>query len=586
MKFLLKVLPLVLLTVLSSCSSTSDPSTPDGPTTLTVERITDLPMVGGDVTSVDVTPDGTILAVIDGKLASVPAGGGAVTVYPAAETFQTAVVGGSGEVYALAYDALWLASSIGSAPVKTTAFQRNGQTESVKILVGPNGQPYLRIYQYPSTMLTYTSTDRGATWTRLTIPGNGGLAFGPNNTMYASSSAAFHASTDNGTTWTQHPAVISGYGGDVVARSNGDVLYYVPGAGGLSVSSNQGASFTALSAFNTAPFHLKIVEGGDGNLYSLVLTSSGGIGDRASQLMRSTDGGATWRHVLFVQGHDVDANGATMAVGFGATGCGGVGISRNNGGQWVTSGLRQPTQVQNIGLNKDGRLVMMADKGLFTRTTSGWTTMGSMVTFTSFTATPTGAMYVGGTRTSYASADGGTTWTAVAMPDIPVVGNGPVQTPVVLGLQNGDCLISLTHFRTDLTKHTNGILSRITPSGQLTQLVGSTNYVWMVQDAQGTIYARTDNFVSQRRSSNNGVSFTEVTQPAPGFVFTNDNRAINYNGSNGFTISNVGFTSTQTLTINGLTTMPWMVTHGVVDKKNKLYLLSSDQGVFVSTSGL
>jgi hypothetical protein len=161
-----------------------------------------------------------------------------------------------------------------------------------------------------------------------------------------------------------------------------------------------------------------------------------------------------------------------------------------------------------------------------------------------------------------------------------------LHAPVALGLQNGDCLISITHFRTDLTKHTNGILSRITPSGQLTQLIGSTNYVWMVQDAQGTIYARTDNFVSQRRSSNNGVSFAEVTQPAPGFVFTNDNRAINYNGSNGFTISNVGFTSTQALTINGLTTMPWMVTQGVVDKQNKLYLLSSDQGVFVSTSGL
>jgi hypothetical protein len=37
---------------------------------------------------------------------------------------------------------------------------------------------------------------------------------------------------------------------------------------------------------------------------------------------------------------------------------------------------------------------------------------------------------------------------------------------------------------------------------------------------------------------------------------------------------------------NGLTTMPWMVTQGVVDKQNKLYLLSLDQSVFVSTSGL
>ena len=590
MKFLLSVLLQVLLTVLplvlTSCSTSSEPTTPDGPQTVTMEHITDLPMVGGDVTSVYVTHEGTILAVIDGKLASVPVGGGAVTVYPASPTFQTAVVGGGGEVYALDYDALWVAPSVGAAPVKSSVYQRTGQTEGMKIMVGPNGQPYLRISQYPNTMLTYTSTDRGSTWTRLTIPGNGGLAFGANNMMYASSTVAFHASADNGATWTQHPAVLANYGGALLVRSNGDVLYYVPSGGGLWRSSNQGASFTQLSTFNTAPYHHKIVEGGDGNLYSLILTSSGGIGDRGSQLMRSTDGGATWSHVLFVQGHDVDATGSTIAVGFGSTGCGGVGVSRNNGGQWVTGGLRKPTQIQNIGLDKDQRLVMMADKGLFLRTASGWTTMGSLTTFTSFTSTPTGAMYVGGTRTSYASADGGSTWVAVAMPDIPVVGNGPVQTPVVLGLQNGECLISLTHFRSDLAKHTNGILSRISPNGQLTQIVNSTNYIWMVQDAQGTLYARTDNFVSQRRSTTNGAVFTEVTQPAPGFVFTNDNRAINYNGSNGFTISNVGFTSTQPLTLNGFTGASWMVTQGVVDKQNTLYLLSSDQGLFKSTSGL
>jgi len=195
-------------------------------------------------------------------------------------------------------------------------------------------------------------------------------------------------------------------------------------------------------------------------------------------------------------------------------------------------------------------------------------------------------MFVGGTRTSYASSNGGATWTEVDMPDIQVVGNGRVQTPVVLGLKNGDCLISLTHFRTDLTKHTNGILSRITPSGELSQIATSTNYVWMVQDAAGTIYARTDNFVSQRRSSDNGASFLEVTQPAPGFVFTTDNRAINLNGTNGFTISNVGFSSTSTLTVNGLTGMSWTVTKGFVDNRNTLYLLSADQGVFRSTTGL
>jgi photosystem II stability/assembly factor-like uncharacterized protein len=547
-------------------------------------------MVGGDVTSVDVLSDGSLLVVVDGKLATATSGGGSISTLPSPSPLVTAAAGGGGEIYGLDNTGLWVWPSVGATPVRSTVYQRNGQTESMRLMIAPDGRPIFRAVQFPNTMLTYTSTDRGTTWTEVDLPtrseGGGGLAYGPNGAAYCSSPSSFYVSSDNGVSWAKRPAVLANYGGELFVRSNGHVYYYVPSGGGLWRSTDRGASFTEVSRFNNAPFHQKIVEGGDGHLYSLVLAEGGGMGDRSSRLMRSTDGGSSWSHVLFVQGHDVDAHGATIAVGFGSSGCGGLGVSRNNGAEWVTAGLRQPTQVQDIALDKDQQLVIMADKGLFLRGASGWTTMGARASFTTFAATPTGSMFVGGTRTSYASSNGGTTWTEVDMPDIPIVGTGRVQTPVVLGLKNGECLISLTHFRSDLTKHTNGILSRITPDGRLTQIANSTNYVWMVQDAAGTVYARTDNFVSQRRSTDNGASFIEVTQLAPGFAFTSDNRAINHNGTNGFTISNAGFSSTTNLTVNGLTGVSWMVTKGIFDDRNRLYLLSTDQGVFRSTAGL
>lgn len=585
MRILFYYILAALAITLLSCSTAADPQEPSGPQSVTVKRITELPYVGGGVTCVDVTPDGSVIAVVDGKLATVPTSGGAVTFHNSVADLLTAAVGGGGEVYQLTYRELWVSPSLGASPRKVDMFLRTGLTEDMQLSVQRNGQPYMFIRQYPNSALVYTSTDRGVTWVRVMPPTGGNITVGPNNTMYCSSNTAFCASHDGGTTWQQYPPVLPNYGGSVVTRSNGDVIYYVPKGGGLWISSNQGASFTQVSPFNQAPFHTEIIEGADGMLYSLSTSNSTGGASGSTRLTKSTDG-VTWQHVLFAQSSDFDISGSTIAVGFVEGSAGGVATSDNNGTTFYSSGTSTPTNYQSIGLNTSENLVVLADKGLFTRTATGWETMGTSANFTAFCSTPVGAMYVVGTHLSFASSNNGKSWTPVPMPDIPPTGLGEYRTPVLLGLENGECLVSKTYYRTDLSKHTNGILSRITPNGILDVLKNSTNFVWMVRDAKGMIYARTDNFVTQQRSSNNGNSFTEVTQLAPGFVFTNDNRAINYNGSNGFTISNADFTSTQPLTMSGLTGMPWVVTQGVVNKQNHLFLLSLDQGLFESTAGL
>mgnify|MGYP000347792892 CR=1 FL=1 len=583
------LLLLLLSVLLVSCSSDTA-TTPDTPqnSTLTMERFTDLPYNGGNVSSVFVMNDSKVLAVIDGRVATFSTSGGAPSYITSPAGVITAVAGAGGEIYALTNDELWVIEAGGTTMTKREdVFSRNGQTEGVFLTVAPNGQPYLRVMQYPSSMITSTTTDRGVTWEPVNLPaGRGGLAFGPNNVVCVSSPTNFQISTDAGSTWQKYPAVVANYGGELMVRRNGDIVYYIPTGGGLWTSSNNGASFTNVNPFNAYPYHVKVMEGADGHLYSLVQERGGVLGDAPSRLMRSTDGGATWKHVLFASGQSMDVRENVVAVGFGESSSGGVAVSRDMATIFSSGGTRQTSTFQSMGFTLSNSLILMADKGLYVRTTSGWRTLGAMSTFVDFASTPTGSMYVSGLRTSYASSDQGTTWTSVSMPEIPVVGTGYLLTPVLCGLANGEALISLTHFRSDLYKHTNGVLSRIRPNGEIAPLSNGSNYVWMVQDATGRIYARTDNFTSSRESVDNGNTFVETSKPAPGIAFTSTNKVFSVTGVGGYSFGDVSSTTRADLKLNGFTPYATSIIKATFDTQNKLYLLTGDQGLFVSTTGL
>lgn len=576
---------------LVSCSTnnTTTPTTPTA-TTLVMERLTDLPYNGGTVTSVDVIDANTVLAVIDGKLATCSAAGGEVTFHASPSNAMSAVMGSGGEVYVLTYDSFWVVDKIGGTPQKTSIYARNGQTLDVKLSVSPAGEPLVRMYTYPTSMRTMTSADHGVTWTELDLPTKneygGGLAFGANNTMYVSSPSSFQASNNGGTTWQKFPPVIPNYGGEILVRKNGDVLYYVSGGGGLWSSSTNGASFSNLTPFNQFPFHKKIVEGADGNLYSLVTTGTTTDG-KNGRLMRSADGGKTWTHVLFAQATDLAVRGSVLATGFEDDAQGGLAISRDNASSFAGAGTGLAAEIQGLGFTTDGSPAMMADKGLYVRSASGgWLTLGGQSSFTAFTTAAGGKMYVTGLRTLYASGDGGQTFSPLTLPDLFTTGVGSFKTPVLLGLKNGDAVFSRTYFRTDLQKHTNGLLLRVTPAGQQTTLNNGNNYVWMVQDATGTIWARTDNFVTSQKSSDNGATFTEIPNAAPGIAFTSSNRAFNITGVGTYTISEPALGAAKDLTLNGFSAPATSILFAKFDASNRLYVVTYNEGVFVSTTGL
>ncbi len=589
MNKLFLAIALVSMLIVHGCSPSTGTNTPVTPNTATIamQQLSDLPKAGGDVSSVSFLDAQTVVAVIDGKIATVPVSGGQVTILHSNATFESVCVGGSKEIYALAYSELWVLDNINSTPKKSSVFTRNGQTLSVNLSVGTNGQPYLRVLSYPSSMQVWTSTDKGVTWTTVQFPtlkeGGGGFAFGTGSEVYASSPQSFYSSNDNGTTWTKHPAVKANYGGELLVRKNGDVVYYIPNGGGLWSSSDKGNSFTNLTPFNDNPFYSMIREADDGYLYALLKPSSSPVVEKAARLMRSLDG-KTWTHVLFAEGRDLAIQGSKIAVAMSGQTSGGIAVSDDMGQSFKCAGTQDVQAIQSFGWNASGDLCVFADKGLFVKTSSGWRCHGNALIFGGFCSAGGGIMYLCGINTCYVSNDAGKTWKDIVMPPTPgTSGTGTFKIPVVFGVNQGDALVSVTYFRYDLSKHTNGRLLRLKPDGSVTTIKSGTNYIWMAQAGSGRLYARTDNFATNQYSADMGFNWTETPTAAPGFVFNNTDRFIASGGGMSFRWGTLQNSTTATLTLDGYTSQSIYLNSALFDAQDRLHILSLDKGLFVSS---
>ncbi len=589
----LVALSILSLVVLSSCSpsSTSTPTTPSV-TTIEMQKLTNLPLSGGQVSSVEFLDSQTILAIIDGVVATVPIGGGTPTLMPEKGSgYIRAVVGASKEIYLLSNTELSVMSSISATPVKSTVYTHNAQTLAVNLDVGPDGQAYLRVRSYPSSMKVWTSSDRGLTWTEITLPTNneygGGLAFGTGGDMYCSSPLSFYSSTDGGANWTKHAAVFPNYGGELLVRKNGDVLCYIPTGGGLWTSSDKGNSFTNLTPFNANPFFSTIKESDDGILYALLKTSSSPTGDKAGRLMKSQDG-KTWSTVIFAEGSALALQGGSMVVGMESPVTGGLAISQDKGVHFVPSGTGPIASFSALAWNSNGELCILADKGVFVQRVSGWNTYGNGINFLSLTSSGDGALYIAGLHESYLSTNSGASWKDLTMPDLVLTsGTGHYEMPVCYGLRQRDALLCITYFRTDLQKQTNGRVTRLGSDGTVSSGSVGGNFVWMAQDANNLLYGVTENFPTSQRSSDGGLTWTEVSTRAPGFVFNNSGKYIGYglgtNGAANYSWGNVGSTQVDQLNLSGFSFTSNYIEAARFSPTNVLYLLVAGSGVYYST---
>ncbi|MCX6141312.1 MAG: sialidase family protein [Candidatus Kapabacteria bacterium] len=585
MRCLAPCLIVAVALLFASCTKEGDATTPPTiPGDVPMTRIASLPSAGGNVTSLDFLDASTIAAVIDAKIYTVPIAGGTPTLRYDNAAYTRLVVGGGGEIYALTDDALWVISAISSTPMKTTLTIRTAQTLNVYLSVGPNGQCYVRVLSYPSVIRIYTSTDKGTTWTTMPLPTSysygGGLCFGASaNEIYVCGPTSFHASTDAGTTWTTSPAPIPNYGGELLHRANGDIICYVPGGSGLSVSRNKGASFTSVLPFNLTPYIWKLIEGADGLLYAALARYVMTGGEKPLEIMRSEDGGGTWKHLYYSLGHDLAVRSQQVIVGQSGYGAGGVAVSTDNGATFVTNGISTIKNVTSFGFDGNGALIIAADFALFQQTSSGWLSLGPPMNATNITTSPQGTIYVVTPSDSYSSTDNGRTWTTITMPAV-IHGNiGSVGTPVVLGMKNGNALVSVTTYRDDLfpAVHTNGRTVIITPTGTATRASVNGNFVKVIQDADGVLYGATDNFRTAQRSTDGGTSWTEVPKGTLAFAIDGQNKFIAYGELGSYSVGKIGNDALSTLTLSGFPLQSNAIKQARFDKQNHLWLLGGDQ---------
>lgn len=223
----------------------------------------------------------------------------------------------------------------------------------------------------------HTSADAGRSWTLLPLPTahtyGGGLAFGETkNEIYLSDPLGFHASKDAGKTWVSSPAPIPSYGPEILRRKNRDLLCYVPGGGGLSVSGDGGATFRDVSPFNAFPFINELIEADDETLYASVTAAGSASTQLPIEVVKSTDGGATWSHLYFAQARDFALRAELLAVAQSASGAGGVALSADSGKTFVTTGLGSVKVISSFGFDKQGALLIMGDGALFRQQPEGW----------------------------------------------------------------------------------------------------------------------------------------------------------------------------------------------------------------------
>jgi hypothetical protein len=609
------IILLALGLALAACKS--NPDDPDGtnnstPGTVTMTQFPDLPIAGGDVTGIAIAPDNRVIASVDGKIYSASLSGGMMQLINGDPGNMSIGLAPSGELYSVTPTEIrtfdLAAGTYRSVPIDPAGpLAINRRVEISEIIFSPDGIPYIRMINNTPQLYVYYSTDKGMSWKSLKLPDGirygAGMAFAPNGDIVISGVYNIYRSSDNGATWTTNPPPIANYGPDVLVTSNGDIYCYVVGGGGLAVSRNGGTSFTQLTAVNRSPFFISIREGSDHALYALANTTSSGVSTdvRATSLLRSTDGGVTWKHFYFAQGRILAMRGSQMAVGLVASSAGteqrygGILTSTDLGATWVSSGTRPVQNVGDIAFDRDGKVMILADRALFRKASSGWQVIAEQSTaFDRMATTPQGAIAIANTSEVFYSSDNGATWSDSLVRDY-TQGIDPPSVTVLLGKKDGEFLMAITSY-SDNRGYTNGHLYRIGSSGAPVRVTNLPySFEAIVEDRNGKLYGgseTTNSFTGQfipqgYMSTDGGSTWTEQTGKdivKVGRAFNSANNYFSIDGNDAYSLGTIGSDQKKQLKLEGFPETGNLIKRVAFGRDDKLYLTSYEGALFVSSA--
>lgn len=389
-RLLLLLAPLLLVFV--GCGDGSTPSNPFNvgiAKTVKMLEVKERPRLGGRTTSLDITKNGEIVAVVDGRLLRF-GGNDQPEVIDDRREYVVAAVGGDGRIVAHTATELLTFPSGSTTPrvlpiPLSGPVGANGPITTSSIDFGPDGRAYVTlISSLPRTYVFHADAD-GMEWTQLKFDGGqdylrsrGGIAITPSGTLLAGNFEGILATSTLGASWQVRTRSVPNDDIALTVGSDGTVYRYSPGNAGLGLSSDGGENFLEATFSIFPPYFYRVRAEGSGTLWALAnTTESGGATplERPMSLMRSSDQGTTWEAVLRVQGEALDIDGAKVAVGLSdnlhtrGTSPGGVVVTRNNGLTWESDGVIEAGEIADFTHRGDGDLMMVLDGAIQKQTT-------------------------------------------------------------------------------------------------------------------------------------------------------------------------------------------------------------------------
>jgi photosystem II stability/assembly factor-like uncharacterized protein len=223
----------------------------------------------------------------------------------------------------------------------------------------------LIIYSPTNPGYIYKTTDGGTTWTELTSAGSRNwvsVKCSSNGSIVVASATSdyLYKSTDGGSSWTQLTAAGSRTWDDIIVSEDGNVIASVVFGGLIYVSTNGGTSFTPNTAFGNKNWR-GLSASADG---SVMFASAVGTGSGRTAL--STDTGATWTALTSFGNADnywstaVSINGNKLVT---AESTGYIYISQDNGATWQEQTSAGSQSWEGVGISPDGKTIMAGGTG-------------------------------------------------------------------------------------------------------------------------------------------------------------------------------------------------------------------------------
>lgn len=267
----------------------------------------------------------------------------------------------------------------------------------------------------------FRSTDDGANWvainTGITTTQMNSVGLSPSGDLYASGDTKIFRSTDNGANWTDLVAPSAAYWDFAFAGSSVFVSYAGSTAigGGVSVSTNNGSTWTSEPGLPNIPFNRIIASG------NTVIAGCLGRGT-----FRSTATQALW-------GPWTQANEGMFAVRVqellkesflrynGISRDGDVFSSSDQGATWISISSNLPYGLlQSITTNPSGHVFLGHQNGIFRSTNLGesWTNVNPGVSLPTLGTDDQGKVYAGSGSAIYSTTNNGTNWSFTSLPGV------------------------------------------------------------------------------------------------------------------------------------------------------------------------